>query len=550
MSPGEASVRRPARAFHPLLFALFPLLSLYRHNLQQIAPEEIVRPLVLVLAALVPLWLLLTAACRDGRRAGIVLSVLVVFFFAYGHLLTGMTTHVPEVAALGEPEHVLGLVWFGALLGLLAVVLRTRRDLDRITGQLNVTALVAVTLPLAGIASGLFRANAARASGAAAAAAASPVDPPHQRAAGKAVADKRGAPPPDIYYILLDGYGRADRLREMFGYDNGPFLGELERRGFFVADRSRANYCQTKLAMAATLNMTYLDDLARKEGKNSSGDAALREMTRRNRVARFLEDRGYRYVRLTDEDLAVERDKDVGTLLAGRFRMTSFEGLLLQITPLSFWLPVTQESMYEQHRRRLLGILDRVVETAAAPSAGAAAPKFVYAHVLAPHPPFVFGRNGEPIDPRAPFDLADASHYRRWGRDRDEYRRRYPDQLAFISRRVLAVVDEIFARSARPPVVILQGDHGARMTLNWEDIRRSGLRDSFANLNAVYLPDGAAKAVYPPHMSNVNTFRLLFNHLFGAGLAPLPDRSFYSGALSPFDFTDVTDRTGDAEPAP
>ena len=29
---------------------------------------------------------------------------------------------------------------------------------------------------------------------------------------------------PDIYYIILDAYGRADVLEEMFGYDNTPFL--------------------------------------------------------------------------------------------------------------------------------------------------------------------------------------------------------------------------------------------------------------------------------------------------------------------------------------
>src|SRR5207253_1118682 len=29
---------------------------------------------------------------------------------------------------------------------------------------------------------------------------------------------------PDIYYIVLDSYGRGDVLKEIYGYDNTPFL--------------------------------------------------------------------------------------------------------------------------------------------------------------------------------------------------------------------------------------------------------------------------------------------------------------------------------------
>jgi hypothetical protein len=38
----------------------------------------------------------------------------------------------------------------------------------------------------------------------------------------------------------------------------------------------------------------------------------------------------------------------------------------------------------------------------------------------------------------------------------------------------------------------------------------------------------------------VNSFRVLLTRLFGAKYARLPDRSFYSTASHPFDFTDVT----------
>ncbi len=54
--------------------------------------------------------------------------------------------------------------------------------------------------------------------------------------------------PPDIYYIILDSYGRADMLKSVYGFDNSSFMNGLEQRGFFVASRSQANYPKTVLS--------------------------------------------------------------------------------------------------------------------------------------------------------------------------------------------------------------------------------------------------------------------------------------------------------------
>ncbi len=65
---------------------------------------------------------------------------------------------------------------------------------------------------------------------------------------------------PDIYYIILDGYGRGDVLKSVYGFDNEKFYNELENRGFFIARKSNANYAQTTLfSLASSLNMEYLE---------------------------------------------------------------------------------------------------------------------------------------------------------------------------------------------------------------------------------------------------------------------------------------------------
>jgi hypothetical protein len=67
---------------------------------------------------------------------------------------------------------------------------------------------------------------------------------------------------PDIYYIILDGYARADVLSNLYGYDNSDFIKPLEQRGFNMASQSRSNYPRTLLSLASSLNMKYLEPVS------------------------------------------------------------------------------------------------------------------------------------------------------------------------------------------------------------------------------------------------------------------------------------------------
>ena len=44
---------------------------------------------------------------------------------------------------------------------------------------------------------------------------------------------------PDVYYVILDGYARADALATHYGFDNEPFLSALRDRGFSWPTRER-----------------------------------------------------------------------------------------------------------------------------------------------------------------------------------------------------------------------------------------------------------------------------------------------------------------------
>ena len=136
-------------------------------------------------------------------------------------------------------------------------------------------------------------------------------------------------------------------------------------------------------------------------------------------------------------------------------------------------------------------------------------PKFVFIHLVIPHAPFGFDRNGDPIPP----DKADP----KFG---------YLDQTIFISRAILPKLKQLIQESTTPPVIILQGDHGPFLPPNYAV--------QLKNLNAYYLPKGS-QALYPS-ITPVNSFRVVFNEYFDAGLPLLEDHSFYSRPGRRFEF--------------
>ena len=59
-----------------------------------------------------------------------------------------------------------------------------------------------------------------------------------------------------------------------------------------------------------------------------------------------------------------------------------------------------------------------------------------------------------------------------------------------------------------PPVIIIQGDHGAAITSD---------RGRMSILNAYYLPEDWHRALYPT-ITPVNSFRVVFNAFFGGNM--------------------------------
>jgi hypothetical protein len=296
------------------------------------------------------------------------------------------------------------------------------------------------------------------------------------------------------------------------------------------------------LSLSSSLNMNYIQSL-KADGARIENRKDLISILENSRVRSVLAQNGYQTVSFRNDYKATMPNAtiyydDTGSGPAAP--VTAFESILLDhtmvrvLTVLPAFHKTLIEMPYDTHRHYILSTFARVQEI---PSLNG--DYFVYAHIIAPHPPFVFDQNGVALAHYEPFKLADANHFIK-DHSRKAYITGYRQQMQYINTLVLEAVDAILATSKTPPIIIIQGDHGPGAYLHWGSLEKTLPGERFSILSAYYFPDQDYSQLYPS-ISPINSFRVLLNKYFGENYKILPDRHYYSPWGYPFDFTEVTD---------
>ncbi len=516
---------KSALVIHPFLFARSPLLFLLARNVGLFQVSVGFAPIAATTLLALLCWALLSLLLRDGQRAGLVVSLFFLLFFSYESFFDGirdLTGGLLGVYITGTRAYV--LLIYTILFALVAYFfIKTRRRLDDLTNTANVVAALLVTISLINIGAYEVKTRSAwQDNGSTRSVQTNPV--------GLEEPDRL----PDIYYIILDEYAGADILEAVYQYDNTELLDYLTSKGFYVADKSRSNYGGTILSLASSLNLTYLDGLAQRVGVESDDYVPAISMIRNNGVFRFLKHYGYQIVAFSSGYPPTQtRNVDIFMAPQMDLLLDEFEWELIDMTPVPFLggqLGVL--GLYDKYgltRERILYTFDRLVDVSELEG-----PVFVFAHILAPHPPFVFGEHGQEIAPPA-YQADDVTLRKR------QYLRHYANQLKFINSRIKATVDGILSTSDRPSIIILQADTGPWPVTDLEAPDNTHFKERFSILNAYYLPDSGNMHLYD-EITPVNTFRVIFNHYFGTAYELLEDESYYWSAPSrPYAFVNVTD---------
>jgi hypothetical protein len=339
---------------------------------------------------------------------------------------------------------------------------------------------------------------------------------------------------PDIYYIILDEYTRQDTLREIYDFDNTIFLDYLDSLGFYVARCSQSNYANTTLSLMSSLNLNYIEemdiDYSEKSGSNEL--FSLAPYLDHSQTRLILENAGYTYIAfetgyawadITSADYYLQptyRSNDPSQFL---LNLNEFEFLFLKTTfgrvlaDATLLLPQLHLNRAHQAQRlRVNYVLDELEKMTDLPS-----PKFIHAHIISPHGPYVFDHRGEIPDDTSDVMLG------------------YPGQVEYLNSRMVKILGKVLADSDVPPIIILQGDHGPR---GIEVISGTSAKEHRMNiLNAYYMRGEKLQDLYSS-ISPVNTFRLVLNEVLGKEYSLLTDIAFWSSAKSPFSFDVVPNK--------
>ncbi|MEE9554355.1 MAG: sulfatase-like hydrolase/transferase [candidate division Zixibacteria bacterium] len=339
---------------------------------------------------------------------------------------------------------------------------------------------------------------------------------------------------PDIYYIILDDYAREDILNDLYGFDNSEFLDYLENKGFYIARNSRSNYAQTLLSLGSSLNLRYHDYPSGDSANTADDRIPLPATLKSNQAEGFLRRYGYELVAFPTGYLPTER-KNAELYLKPALYLNEFQNTLINTTfAATLMKRLGIYIIYDIHRNLILNIFERLGHIPRREG-----PVFVFAHIISPHPPFVFGKHGERVNKKSTVYLSDGSHYMKLeGETPKDYVAKYSDQLKYVNSRLREVIDIILSDSSRRSIIILQADHGPGSGLNWDDPGDTDLEERLSILNAFYFPDRDYSKLYD-EITPVNTFRLIFARFFGADYELLKDESYFSTMARPYDFIDI-----------
>ena len=518
--PKQARTGMAWGALAPLLAGLYFVLELAAANADEsLHPGDLVPPL-LASVGFAGLAFLLSRAWARGNAAGSLLgTAVVVGFSTFGYGVAVMEDLWALDRVTWAPPLLLAMV--AALLGLAFALRWTARSC---AGAANyVTLLFGL---LVGFAAGRLAYGA--------------VSGAHDAMPATTIADAVSAPSrrlPDIYLIVPDKYTGSRYLASEYGFDNRPFESFLEGRGFIVPREARANYVHTFLALAAMLNVRYLEDLPASLGPDATSRRAVDRLVEDNAVVRLLRDRGYRIVFTPTAYPTTRRNRmaDLQIPAPGKVR-PEFVTAWLWTTP----VPVLEEqvclllhctlerSTTPPERAELIDWKFSELERLA----GDERPTFTFVHLTVPHEPYLY--HG---------DCRHRRPYWPWPDTLEAARRAYVEQVQCVNRKLERLVTAIQERSRVPPVILIQSDHGhARLgrRVPPAGFVPSEQQAERASVFAAYLLPDLSRGDIPDGITPVNVMRLVLRKYLGAQLAPLKDVTYWSSTESPYRFVPVT----------
>jgi len=512
---------------HPFLFALYPILFFYSNNIREVFLDVLPLPLFVVVIFTLCIFLVFNLFFKDKIKSGIATSLFLVLFFSYGHM-----RNTTGGFNIGRFE-LLTPIWIGSFLLGTYLLTKIRKNLSSLCNYLNIISALLVGFSLVNII--YFEISTSRVARSL----------ENRTEEAKTTSTKLNKPddPPDIYYLIFDRYASVETLEDIYNYDSSEFTDYLTQKGFYVATNSRANYPRTFLSLGSSLNMEYINYLAKTIGEDSDDESAGYKLLNNFKAQKLLKEIGYQYIHIGSWwEPTRKNDNADRNYFYNPFKFKYLEGLdefstkLLETTILSVILYRTSPDGVSEplwgrsnHRQSIIYQFEKLEDIISKTDG----PKFVFAHILIPHLPYVLDQDCKTITEKQAKSRSNEANYL--------------NQLGCANKKIKPVVEKIFEESAGSAIVILQSDEGPdptklKLEEKWQKSSINALKEKTGILNAYYLPGKDKKKLYPA-ITPVNSFRIIFNLYFGADFDILEDKIYMiENKEKPYKFFEFTEK--------
>lgn len=457
--------------FHTFLVIPFIVLFLYAHNHGQTRPFMVYRTLWMGTLLSAGFFFLFQWRLKNKLKTGVFVTVLLFALFQYGVLYEGL-----EYLYYGgnwpfKNIHRYLIIFYSAILVLFFLFIKkTNHDFIKVNFFLNILVLMLIVFNIYKFNFVTKQKNAANNFIA------------ETYTSGNITFDKTKEKP-NIYYIILDGYANNSVLKKYYNFDNSEFTNSLKQLNFSVCDSAFSNYYYTSQSLASTLNLDYL------KNQNDIGD-----LLPENRVFKIFSENGYKIYHLYS-GYAVTSSFTTADSTIYIDGPNEFEKSLLKFTILRL-----DDLIGLFAHQRLTSQFVKMYELENVKRV----PKFCFLHFVAPHPPYIFDRNGKI---RTKHQFAEHS----W-----EPKSFYIDQLVYVNKKMEELISTILKNDSNATIIV-QSDHGSWLSAASSD-------EVFEARSKILFAYHTSKELsYPLKTSSVNTFRYLFNGLFGCDFKILPN---------------------------
>lgn len=530
---------------HVFFFSSWFVLVSYSHNKDDLTPNVILNPLFFVLTIAALLLIVLSAICRDIKKAAIISTATIFMLFGYGYI-ADIINKTP-IHSLAQAKYILTL--FLLILGWLSYRLLKNKDSEPIkktTLALNSAGLFLVVFNLIPLLSSDNLTNSSSGES-------------EIKFDSAKISDRNNLP--DVYYIVPEDYAGNSIMKDYFKLDNSEFTDFLKNEGFTVFDNAIPNYPYSPPSLASTLHMRYLDEETAKYGAQTTSVVPYYQLMENNKVVPAFKSIGYKYVHVgswwgptskssladysfTPPTRYIFFNKSYVPTEFERSLFNSGVGRILLKHPIKIKdLTVfkSESTSSDNRAQTFINQVDYIKQSVV----GIKDPKFVFMHIMTPHRPFVFDKNCSIIKEENPA-LKDKQYID------TRYRPAYVDQAICTNRQLKTIIQNIKKNSARPPIIVLQSDEGEfpsefwyekldDKTYDWMKAPENLLDIKFKTISAFYAPQ-LDKSKITEDALFVNTFRFLFKEVYGANIDLLEQKNYISNHdAQPFVFKDVTE---------